>query len=79
MVACTLAAPWLGWTGHRRSATAALSLALLLVAWIAVRRLRRTDRSPAHAIEMVVTSALIPFLSVYWRLRGALHFRVLFL
>ena len=79
VVACTLAAPWLDWTGHRRSATAALSLALLLVAWIAVRRLRRTDRSPAHAIEMVVTSALIPFLSVYWRLRGALHFRVLFL
>jgi hypothetical protein len=29
--------------------------------------------------EMLVTSALIPFLSVYWRLRGALRFRVLFL
>jgi hypothetical protein len=28
--------------------------------------------------EMVITSALIPFLSVYWRLRGALQFRVVF-
>jgi len=28
---------------------------------------------------MLATSALIPFLSVYWRLRGALRFRVLFL
>jgi hypothetical protein len=26
-----------------------------------------------------VTSALIPLLSVYWRLRGALRFRVFFL
>ena len=40
-----------------------------------MRRLRRTSRAPAHVVEMIVTSALIPFLSVYWRLRGALHFR----
>jgi hypothetical protein len=25
---------------------------------------------------MIVTSIAIPFLSVYWRLRGAIHFRV---
>jgi hypothetical protein len=29
--------------------------------------------------EMVVTSMLIPPLAVYWRLRGAVRFRVLFL
>jgi hypothetical protein len=28
---------------------------------------------------MVVTSALIPPLAVFWRLRGALRYRVLFL
>jgi hypothetical protein len=27
-------------------------------------------------VEMIVTSVAIPFLSVYWRLRGAIHFRV---
>lgn len=43
------------------------------------RRLRRTSRAPRHVAEMVITSALIPPLSVFWRLRGALRFRVLFL
>ncbi len=49
---------------------------VLALAW---RRLRPTARNPAHVCEVLLTSALIPFLSVYWRLRGALHFRVLFL
>ena len=43
------------------------------------RRLRGTSRRPGHVLEMLVTSALIPPLSIYWRLRGALHHRVLFL
>jgi hypothetical protein len=30
-------------------------------------------------LEMLATSAAIPFLSVYWRLRGAWHFRTPFL
>ncbi|MBB2488173.1 glycosyltransferase family 2 protein, partial [Mitsuaria sp. WAJ17] len=53
--------------------------ALGLVLGLAWRRLRPTARHPAHVCEVLLTSALIPFLSVYWRLRGALHFRVLFL
>jgi GT2 family glycosyltransferase len=57
------------------SAAAATALVLRL-AW---QRLRPTRRDAAHVIEMLATSALIPFLSVYWRTRGALHFRVLFL
>jgi GT2 family glycosyltransferase len=43
------------------------------------RRIRRTSKDPKHLLEMAVTSLLIPPLSVYWRLRGALQFRVLFL
>jgi GT2 family glycosyltransferase len=66
-------------TGHRVGAAAALAAALALVARIGWRRLRTTDRSPRHMAEMLLTSAAIPFLSVWWRLRGALHFRVLFL
>ena len=34
---------------------------------------------PAHVAEMLVTSILIPPLAVYWRLRGALRYRVAFL
>ena len=45
---------------------------------LAVRRLKHTSRRPAHVAEMVLTSAVIPPLSLYWRLRGAVRFRVVF-
>lgn len=41
-------------------------------------RLRGTAHTLSHIIEMLVTSLAIPFLSVYWRARGALHFKVPF-
>jgi GT2 family glycosyltransferase len=50
-----------------------------LTGWFCGRRLHRTSTEPRHVAEMLVTSALIPFLSIYWRLRGALQFRVFFL
>ncbi|MBX6312689.1 MAG: glycosyltransferase [Isosphaeraceae bacterium] len=61
------------------------------VAWIAAgawaaltgqfcwRRLRWTSRDPRHIAEMVATSALIPLLSIFWRIYGSWRFRVLFL
>ena len=49
---------------------------LWTLAW---RRLRHTSHRAEHVAEMLATSAVIPFLSVYWRLRGALRWRVLFL
>ncbi len=42
------------------------------------RRLRGNSRHPAHVLEMLVTSLLIPFLSIFWRLYGAARFRVWF-
>jgi len=42
------------------------------------QRLAGTDRSPRHVAEMIATSILIPPLAVYWRLVGAVRFRVLF-
>jgi GT2 family glycosyltransferase len=51
----------------------------LLTASFCARRLRGTSRARGHVTEMVVTSMLIPPLAVYWRLRGAVRFRVLFL
>ncbi|RZJ10475.1 MAG: glycosyltransferase family 2 protein [Rubrivivax sp.] len=70
IVALTLAAPWF-W--------AAGVAALALIARLAWRRLRSTSREPGHVLEMLATSAAIPFLSVYWRLRGAWHFKTPFL
>jgi len=43
------------------------------------RRLRGTSHAPRHVAEMAVTSALIPPLAIYWRLRGALAFHVWFI
>lgn len=65
--------------GRRRFA------AIGALAWLAqtgaftALRLRGTRHDPAHVAQMAVTSALIPPLSVFWRLRGALRFRTLFL
>ncbi len=60
-------------------AAAGLIVWLYLVGAFIYRRLKGTTRTPAHVAEMVLTSILIPFLSIYWRLRGALHWRVFFL
>ena len=79
IVALTLAAPALWAAGIDGSAAVSLLLALAGVLRLAAKRLRRTALTPEHVVEMVLTSCVIPFLSVYWRLRGALHFRVLFL
>ncbi len=50
-----------------------------VTALFCARRLRQTSADPRHVAEMIVTSALIPPLSIYWRLRGAVQFRVFFL
>ena len=59
-------------------AVVAFGIWLLLTAEFCLRRLRRTSKRPGHVAEMVVTSALIPFLSIYWRLRGAIAYRAWF-
>jgi GT2 family glycosyltransferase len=59
------------------AAVAALVWAVLTGRFLG-RRLRGTSRAPSHVAEMVVTSLLIPFLSVFWRLWGAVRFHVLF-
>jgi len=51
---------------------------LLLTCRLCARRLRGTSRSPSHVAEMIVTSALIPPLAVFWRVAGAIRFRVRF-
>jgi glycosyltransferase involved in cell wall biosynthesis len=47
-------------------------------AGFACRRLEETSRSASHVLEMIVTSAIIPPHAVFWRLAGALRFKVLF-
>ncbi|VVE61930.1 glycosyl transferase family 2 [Pandoraea captiosa] len=65
--------------GQYPTATVALAVWAAATAMFCVRRLRHTARTPAHVAEMVWTSIVIPPVSLYWRMRGGLHFKVLFL
>ncbi|HEX6384835.1 MAG TPA: glycosyltransferase [Anaerolineae bacterium] len=66
-------------SGHKALALIALTIWLLLTSRFCWQRLRYTSRAPSHVAEMIVTSILIPPLSIFWRLFGALKFRVPFL
>ncbi|KMQ80197.1 glycosyl transferase, family 2 [Candidatus Burkholderia pumila] len=61
------------------------TMAIALIAWLAMtlwfatQRLKITARTRSHIAEMLYTSAVIPFLSIYWRIYGAIKFRVFFL
>ena len=52
---------------------------LSMTARFCFQRLRHTSKSPSHVFEMIITSALIPPVAIFWRLVGALRFRVRFL
>ncbi|MGZ3299395.1 MAG: glycosyltransferase family 2 protein [Isosphaeraceae bacterium] len=65
-------------SGDRRILWPSLISWIVLTGRFCYRRLERASRAPLHIFEMVVTSALIPPLSVFWRLYGAWKFRVLF-
>jgi GT2 family glycosyltransferase len=62
-------------SGYLLVSALAGSIWLLMTAWICWTRLRHTAKTGSHVAEMVVTSALIPVLAVFWRLVGVLKFR----
>jgi glycosyltransferase involved in cell wall biosynthesis len=78
IVGCVLAAPVLAVAGAAHAAGLALLVAGALVLAFTLKRLRGTSHRPRHVAEMLLTSAAIPFLSLYWRIAGALRFRVPF-
>jgi glycosyltransferase involved in cell wall biosynthesis len=49
-----------------------------LIAYFCALRLRGRDRHWRHVAEMIWTSIPIPFLSIFWRLYGAVRFKVFF-
>ena len=53
-------------------------LALAGILSFAARRLRGLDRSPRQVADMLLSSFAIPYLSLYWRIVGAVRWRVPF-
>lgn len=50
-----------------------------LTLYFIFKRLYVTKLSPGHIAEMIVTSFVIPFVSVFWQWYGAVKYRVLFI
>ena len=78
MVAAGLAGAIAVVTGPVVPAAVGIAIWIGLATRFAARRLADTSRTPRHVAEMVWTSLWIPWLSVYWRVRGALRYRVWF-
>lgn len=51
---------------------------ILLTAYFCLKRLQNTRRDLGHVSAMIVTSSLIPLLSIFYRIKGAVKYRVLF-
>jgi glycosyltransferase involved in cell wall biosynthesis len=64
--------------GHEIVAVIGCGGWLVLTAMLAIRRLRGGPHRAAHIADMLVTSALIPPVSVFWRVLGAIKYRVRF-
>lgn len=64
--------------GRRRQAALFGALWGAMTLGFAAKRLAGASKRPSHIAEMVVTSAVIPPLSVFERLRGAVKFRVFY-
>jgi cellulose synthase/poly-beta-1,6-N-acetylglucosamine synthase-like glycosyltransferase len=61
--------------GNLLLASLAVAVWVLMTAWLCWKRLRHTARTWPHIAEMIITSALIPLLAVFWRIVGAVKFR----
>lgn len=64
--------------GHEIVAVIGCGAWLVLTAMLCIRRLRGGPNSAAHIADMLVTSALIPPVAVFWRVLGAIKYRVRF-
>ncbi|HLX58040.1 MAG TPA: glycosyltransferase [Ktedonobacteraceae bacterium] len=56
-----------------------LALWTYLTGQFCVQRLRHTSHAPRHIMEMMLTSIAIPPIAIFWRLRGAIKFRVFYI
>ncbi|HEY9727961.1 MAG TPA: glycosyltransferase [Chroococcales cyanobacterium] len=79
IVSAIALALWSVLSQHLYFALAAIGAWSVLTGRFCWQRLHQTSHAPEHIAEMIVTSVLIPPLSLFWRLLGALKFRVFFL
>src|SRR5260370_6249021 len=66
-------------TGSGLVSLVGLVLWVYLTGRFCAQRLLHTSRAPRHVVEVILTSFIIPPLAIFWRLRGAIKFRIFFL
>lgn len=66
-------------TGHRDLSLGAFAFWFVATLFFCLHRLKRSSRAPKHVLEMAVTSLVIPPVCIFWRLVGAVRYRVFFL
>ena len=64
--------------GNKSLAWSGAAVWTLMTAMLSRRRLRGTSHAVSHVLEVIITSALIPPMAVFWRLAGAIRYRVRF-
>ena len=64
--------------GHEIGSVIGCGAWLVLTAILAIRRLDGAAHTAANIADMLITSALIPPVAVFWRLLGAIKYRVRF-
>lgn len=65
--------------GLRTAAFVSLAIWAAVTIGFFFKRIRNASLTFSHIVEMLVTSALIPPVSIFWRLAGALKYRVRFM
>lgn len=65
-------------TGRTELAAATFTAWAALTLWFFAWRLRRSAFTLRNAVELFITSVLIPPMSIYWRLKGAMRFGAVF-
>ncbi|TWR31536.1 glycosyltransferase [Mucilaginibacter pallidiroseus] len=65
--------------GHNQLASIGLAFWAALTGYFIFKRLYSTKLSLNHISEMIVTSAVIPFVSIFWQWYGAAKYHVLYI
>ena len=78
VIAGSTLAALLAWPFSGGAAAGFAVLALAGIARFAAKRLHGLDPSPRQVADMLLSSFAIPYLSLFWRLVGALRWRVAF-
>jgi len=64
---------------HKLLIMGAVLLMVILYGNFIYKRLKNSSKSRSHVLEMLYTSILIPTISVYWRIYGAIKYKVFFI